>query len=280
MDKPVRFTWTRRGIERLTWMSLEGETPFAIAAKLRCNERTVRKMQWELELTPHKEIHRWTRKERAVLRRLYPTTRTADIAQQLGVTYEQVYRQAHKLELKKDLAVIAEMARERTMRPDHGSRRTRFVKGQTPANKGLRRPGWAPGRMRETQFRKGERRGQAARNWKPVGTILADDEGYLRIKVRESNDQDKAFGFGNTGIWPLMQRHIWQQHKGPIPPNHTVCFIDGDRKNCAIENLELLSRAELMRRNTIHRYPEQLRNTIMLLGAVKRKVREQCQKTQ
>jgi hypothetical protein len=39
--------------------------------------------------------------------------------------------------------------------------------------------------------------------------------------------------------------------------------------------LELISRAELMRRNAIHnRYPEEMVRAIMMLGAVKRKLRE------
>lgn len=48
-----------------------------------------------------------------------------------------------------------------------------------PFNKGLRRPGWHVGRMRETQFRKGERSGIAAKNWRPIGTIRTDPDGYL-----------------------------------------------------------------------------------------------------
>jgi len=132
--------------------------------------------------------------------------------------------------------------------------------------------------MRETQFRKGERRGVANENWKPIGTIATDTEGYQRIKVREGNPGE-ATGFGNVRIWPLLSRHLWEQHNGPLPPSHAVAFKDGDRANCSIENLELVSRAELMRRNTIHnRYPKEVVNTIMLLGAVKRKLRERNEK--
>ena len=131
--------------------------------------------------------------------------------------------------------------------------------------------------MKETQFKPGARSGKAAENWKPIGTILADGEGFLRIKVREGR-KGEAYGFGNTKIWPLLNRHVWEQHYGPIPPGHAVVFRDRDRANCAIGNLELISRAELMRRNTIHNLPTELRNTIMLLGAVKRKVRERHEK--
>jgi len=34
---------------------------------------------------------------------------------------------------------------------------------------------------------------------------------------------------------------IWQEHHGPIPPGHKVCFRDGNYLNCAINNLMLLT---------------------------------------
>jgi hypothetical protein len=42
---------------------------------------------------------------------------------------------------------------------------------------------------------------------------------------------------------------IWQEHRGPIPPGHKVCFKDGNHFNCAIENLELLSNSEQPRKH-------------------------------
>jgi HNH endonuclease len=50
-------------------------------------------------------------------------------------------------------------------------------------------------------------------------------------------------GFGNTKVWPMYNRWLWEQHKGPIPPKHMVIFKDGDRSHCEIGNLELLSTA-------------------------------------
>ena len=130
--------------------------------------------------------------------------------------------------------------------------------------------------MRETQFKKGARTGKAAENWKPIGTILPDPEGYLRIKVREAIHGKEASGFGNTKLWPLLQRQVWQEHNGPIPPQHVVVFQDGNRANCAIENLECIHRKELARRNCMwNRYPRELAEAIQLTGALKRKIRKQ-----
>lgn len=156
----------------------------------------------------------------------------------------------------------------------HCGRETRFKKGQSPANKGMRRPGWSAGRMRETQFKKGERSGVAAKNWVPIGTILPDSEGYLRIKIREAVYGKEPFGFGNVKVWPLYNRYLWEQHKGPIPPAHLVAFKDGNRQNCVIENLELISRAENARRNVMWNHlPRELAEAIQLNGVLKRRIR-------
>lgn len=218
----------------------------------------------------------WTEKEIQLLSDLYPNTQTKKIADQLGRTLTTVYQKADRLGLKKSEEYLAGPEACRLRRGDNIGAAYRFKAGQTPANKGLRRPGWAPGRMKETQFKKGQRTGKAAENWMPIGSIRVDAEGYLRIKVREGEYGKEATGFGNTKIWPLLARHVWEQHNGPIPPEHVVAFRDRDRSNCAIENLELVSRADLARRNSMwnpDRYPRELAEAIQLSGALKRKLR-------
>lgn len=212
----------------------------------------------------------WTADEDAQMRALYPEQTTAAVAQALGRTVASVYQRADKLGLAKSAAFLASPAAGRTNgRQGMG---TRFVKGQTPANKGLRRPGWGPGRMRQTMFQPGVRQGAAAANWKPVGTIALDTEGYQRIKVREALPGE-AHGFGNTAVWPLLNRHLWAEAHGPIPPGHSVVFKDGNRANCVLDNLELVSRRDLMRRNSVHNLPAPLVQAIQLLSAVKRQIR-------
>jgi hypothetical protein len=181
------------------------------------------------------------------------------------------YARADKLGLVKSDAFFASPASGRTS--GRQGIDTRFEKGIVPANKGLRRPGWSAGRMKETQFKKGNRTGNAAQNWKPIGTILTDTDGYKRIKVREGIPNE-ATGFGNVRVWPLLQRHVWQQAHGPIPHGFTVCFKDKNKSNCALENLELVSRRDLLRRNSVHNLPKALADTVQLLGALNRQIRK------
>jgi hypothetical protein len=55
-------------------------------------------------------------------------------------------------------------------------------------------------------------------------------------------------------------------------------FKDGNRANCVIENLELLSRADLLRRNSIHRFPAALKEVIRLKAAIKATVTKRRKK--
>jgi len=214
----------------------------------------------------------WSRAELGRLAKLYPALSTREVAKTLGRTIAGVYATAAKLGIAKTPEYL-----QRHCRLKKGTqigRPSQFRKGQVPFNKGLRRPGWSPGRMRETQFKPGQRTGRAAVNWKPIGTILSDHEGYLRIKVRDALHGKEASGFGNTKVWPLLGRYVWEQQNGPIPPKHVVAFKDRNRANCAIENLELIPRSELARRNAMWgRYPPELAKTIMTNAALKRQIR-------
>jgi HNH endonuclease len=213
----------------------------------------------------------WSQGELETLRKLYPSRPTAEIAKQLGRSARGVYVAA----LKNGLRKLPEYLKTIGIQKGSGiGSQYRFGKGHVPANKGTRRPGFSPGRMKETQFKKGQRSGKAALNWKPVGTILKDPEGYLRIKVREAVHKKEPTGFGNSKVWQMYNRWLWEKHKGPIPPKHLVIFKDGRRENCVIKNLKLLSMANNARRNTIwRRYPRELAEAIQLGGALKRKIR-------
>ena len=97
--------------------------------------------------------------------------------------------------------------------------------------------------MKETQFKKGERTGVAARNWKPVGTILRDTDGDLRIKLREHKDGERT-GFGNQGIWAYLKKVIWEKAHGPVPKGMLISVKNGDKTDMRLDNLECITRAE------------------------------------
>jgi hypothetical protein len=89
-----------------------------------------------------------------------------------------------------------------------------------PANKGLRRPGWGPGRMKTTQF-KGQRNGTAAAHWMPIGSTRLID-GYVYVKVADVPNVPYMVN------WKPEHHLIWTRAHGPMPPGMRS-LRNGDR---------------------------------------------------
>jgi hypothetical protein len=208
----------------------------------------------------------WSAAEVATLKLLYLGTSTATVAKMLKHPVESVYRKAHVLGLRKSAEYLAGPEACRLRRGDNIGAAHRFRPGHVPANKGLRRPGWAPGRMAQTQFKKGQMAGAAQKKWVPVGTEVRDDEGYLKRKISDDRTIPSRFN------WRYVHVLLWAEHYGPIPPGYVVKFIDGDKKHIALDNLALLSRSDLMGLNTYHNYPKEIAELIQLRGALVRKI--------
>lgn len=202
--------------------------------------------------------HRWTDDQIAALRRLYPTHAAREIAEQIGVATKQVYSKAHALGLNKPGDWMAERSRRIMADPNHPGRRAWFAPGHIPANKGKPHP--AKGRAVETQFK----RGMVPHNWRAIGTDRISKEGYLQRKVADT---------GTTRRDYVPVHHlVWRMHGRTIPPQHALVFRDGDKRNFDINNLELVHRAELMRRNTVHRHGPEVARAYQLIGAVRRQI--------
>ena len=207
----------------------------------------------------------WTPHEIARLRSRYADASCRELAARLGRSRASIYKMAKILGLKKSAAFYARERRRQTKRLRRLGAAYRFAPGHVPANKGLRRPGWFSGRMRETQFKKGYFPANRDPDFYVLGALRVNAEGYIDMRV--------SFAAGARG-WRPLHRILWQDAHGPIPAGHIVVFRDRDRLNVCLENLELITLAEIMRRNTIHRLPAPLKEVIHLLGRVKRKINE------
>jgi hypothetical protein len=105
----------------------------------------------------------WERADDRLLIARYPHEPTARLARVLRRSMSAVYGRAGNLGLSKTAEYMASADACRLRRGDNVGAPSRFKKGHVPANKGLRRPGCAPGRMKETWFKKGVRQGVAVR---------------------------------------------------------------------------------------------------------------------
>lgn len=212
----------------------------------------------------------WSSAEHDVLRAHFPNMPTARVAAMLGRAPSAVSQRASFLGVTKSAAYLAS---EESGRLQHGSTRggaTRFKKGQVPRNKGMKYPkGWAPGRMRETQFTKG----QAGWNWKPIGAerIIG---GYRYTKVSDHRRVP------HTVNWKATHILRWEAVNGPVPDGHALKCLNGDRCNVDASNWQAVPRALLPRLNggrgrklSFDAAPEELKPTIMAVAQLEHAVR-------
>ena len=105
-------------------------------------------------------------------------------------------------------------------------------------------------------------KGHIPENAKPMGNERINKEGYIEIKIRERRTKEKP----NT--YALKQRVIWEKAYGEIPPGHVIIFKDGNKLNCELSNLAIVSRAELlqMTRKNLRYADQQLTETGILIA--------------
>ena len=104
-----------------------------------------------------------------------------------------------------------------------------FEKGRESPNKGMNGSHVSP----QTEFKKGF----TPHNRLPVGTEIIHTDGYLFRKIQEPN------------VWKQVHRINWEEANGEIPKRMKIVFLDRNPLNCSIENLCLVSSAELVRLN-------------------------------
>ena len=198
---------------------------------------------------------RFTKAELAKIQRWYPDKPTQWIADRIGRSLESTYRAAYKLGLKKSEAYMqGELTRQGQKLKVVGIK-GRFKKGHAPANKGKKLPAHVVEAIRPTMFKKG----QKAVNEKWDGYERVNIEGYIEVRVAKNK-------------YVYKHRLVWKQAGREVPKGYVVSFKDGNRLNCELDNLVLITRREIMERNTIHRLPEDLKKTIKTLTKLKKHI--------
>lgn len=192
----------------------------------------------------------WSKAEDARLTKLYQDHKLADIAEKMGRSISSVANRRVKLGLQR--------TPEQQARIGNG----RFGAGQVPWNAGMK--GWqAGGKSVETQFKPGEK---PSNTWRPVGAERTSKDGILYRKVADTGHKPTD--------WRAVHVIAWEARNGPLPARHIVIFKDGNRANFEPDNLQAITRADNMRRNSISRYGEDYRSAAIQLGWFKRKLNQ------
>lgn len=161
-------------------------------------------------------LHIWSDEEKAYLKEITPGRHYKDIHELMNKKFEYqfTFRQ------------VAGAIKRYKFKTGYTGR---FEKGSVPFNKGTK----GLTGPNKTSFKKGN----VPANHKSVGSERTDKDGYTLVKTAEPDR------------WELKQRIIYEKNKGKIPKGEMVIFLDGDRGNFDINNLELVSRNKLLTLN-------------------------------
>lgn len=220
----------------------------------------------------------WTPAEDRLLRERYPDEPAADLVKALGHPLTSIYQRAKKLGLEKSEAFRKSEKSGQILRGRTNPKMvaTQIQPGARPWNKGIKGSYGLHPNCRPTQFRKGKLQGRAAQVVQPIGAERVTKGGILQRKV----NNDMPF----QRRWKSVHSLVWEAAFGPIPPGHRVVFLPGQHTSVAAqitpEKLELVTHAELMRRNSYHtRYPKELGLVIQMRGALNRKINRLTKET-
>lgn len=106
-----------------------------------------------------------------------------------------------------------------------------FEKGKPSHNKGKK--GECATGCEKSWFKKGH----VPENYRPVGSERVSKDGYIEIKVADPKK------------WKMKHRVVWEQHNGPVPKDSCIIFLDGNKLNVDISNLQMIKRKILARMN-------------------------------
>lgn len=138
----------------------------------------------------------------------------------------------------------------------------RGSEGKAPPNKGTK--GLYNVGGNRTSFRKG----QPARNYKPVGSERIDRDGYTLIKVSDDGPWHKR--------WRHKHKVIWEEKHGPIPKGHVILFADQNKRNLDPDNLILIKQSQLsvLNKKGLLHHDAELTKTGIIMADIYRKISE------
>ena len=171
-----------------------------------------------------KSYHRWSDKDTAKLKIMYPCMPNGKIARLLHVNVQCVLNKAQQLHLKKSKLFISQQRRRNAKNPK--VRATQFKRGHVPVKKGRKETEFMTKDEIKSKNMK-QKTAHRAQNNLPSGMETKRSNGYTYIKT-------------DKGMMP-KHRWMWIQNHGIIPKGMRVVFLDGDKNNCSMNNLTLVS---------------------------------------
>jgi hypothetical protein len=203
-----------------------------------------------------------------LLKALYPHTQNSAIARLFGVEVFTIENKAFKRGLKKSAQFRKDTTAINWFEGKHeNSKKCHFKPGQIPLNKGKKQTEFmsleAIEKTKNTRFKSG----QLPHNH------YEQESGVINVRTDNSGRQYKWIKVAH-GKWEMLHRHVWEQANGKVEKGYIIIFKDGNSLNCDLQNLECITLAENMQRNTINNFPEELKTNIILNRTLNRKIKK------
>lgn len=205
----------------------------------------------------------WTKEEDNLVIEKFPHVNTIEIAKVLNRSYGSVATRANFLQLKKTDEFMKSDLSGRNNNLSNLGISTRFKKGLIPQNKGKKVSIETYQKLQKTFFKKGNIPHTAyARDG--VITTRIDNKGrpykYIRVSL---------------GKWKLLHKYNFENRFGKIPSNCCLWFKDGNSLNCDEQNIELITRAENVKRNRkkFLELPDDIISTSKLINKLNKKIK-------
>lgn len=119
-----------------------------------------------------------------------------------------------------------------------------FEEGNIPHNKGKKIEEYMSKEgienAKKTRFKKGHKpaipfpKGYKPSNTRPIGSERINQNGFIEIKVAES------------GRWRKKHIVLWEEANGKVPEDYVLIFLDRNKQNITLENLQLVKKTELL----------------------------------
>ncbi len=167
----------------------------------------------------------WTKQDDSLLKKLYPDSRSFDIAKRMQRSLHSIYGRANILKLKKSKSFLDSPLSGWLIKGNTVGSKTHFKSGHKPWNTGTK------GVMKANRgcFKRGNKPHNTKRDG--IITIRKDSSGrkYKWIRISESK-------------WEMLHVYRWENKNGPTPKGYILIFDDGDTMNVTLKNIRTISR--------------------------------------
>lgn len=204
----------------------------------------------------------WTQEEIDYMNTFYSEKSTKSIAEHLGRSYSAVCTIARNLKLKKSEAFMnSDLSGRSNLKKGDVYR---FKAGHIPWQKGKK----LKEILTDDQLEK------VKTTWFSKGNLPHNTKSDGQITIR-TNSKGVKYQFIRLalGKWNHLHRHVWEEANGPIPPGSIVIFKDGNTMNAELDNLQCITKADNVIRNSINRYPDEVKKLIRTNHKLKKQIK-------